>query len=182
MSRRDSLRKLAKKFPAPPELRKILDEARDHSDRSAAIIVTAVIEALLEKLIVRRQIHTTSQLIEQLFKNRGPLSDFHSKILIAVAFGIVTPQMGEEFHRLKRVRNVFAHATVDVTFDTPEIAQEIEGSPMLAAMYGAAEKSNPPEKPFRLSSKAAYLLIARLLCIILSGHHKQFGGEELLGD
>ncbi len=89
MSKRDPLKQLIKKFPAPEDLRKIIEGLAEESDRSAAIVAASILEGLLERVIIHRLKNKDTNLIGQLFSNRGPLSDFHSKILIASAFGII---------------------------------------------------------------------------------------------
>ncbi|NGX95089.1 MAG: hypothetical protein G4V63_07615 [Candidatus Afipia apatlaquensis] len=176
MSKRDALRALGKRFPAPSELTKTLDAAYEQPDRSAAIVATAIIESILEKIIVARLKHKEPDLIGKLFKDRGPLSDFHSKILVATAFGVISPNMGSELHRIKAIRNVFAHAKIDVNFDTPEIAEEVNGFLMLKAMQSVASDS----KDISVSNKRTFILMIRILCIMISTDHKTVSGEELV--
>src|SRR6266849_355365 len=97
MSNRDALRKLSRKYPATPEIDKIMDDLRaGKDDPHIAIIATAIAEAALERLITKKLQVRTKNLLGQLFLNRGPLSDFHSKILVANAFGVITTNMAEE--------------------------------------------------------------------------------------
>jgi DNA-binding MltR family transcriptional regulator len=177
--KRDALRKLGKKFPAPPELERTLVNCRKESDRSAAIITTAIVESVLEKLIVKHLSCTESNLVGQLFNQRGPLSDFHSKILIATAFGVISPNTAAELHRVKAIRNVFAHATVEITFDTKEIAEEISTFLMLNAMKAVPR---PPESEIDYPNKTAFLLMIQILCIVMDDQHRELGGAELFGD
>src|SRR5687768_1848430 len=111
MSVRDALRKLSRTFPAPPEIKEILEALDKEPDRSAAIIAASLIEGALERLIARYLVHSYPELLGQLFTNRGPVSDFHSKIVVATAFGVISRNMGEELHMVKAIRNAFAHST-----------------------------------------------------------------------
>src|SRR5437879_165892 len=106
-SNREALRRLSREFPAPPELDAILNNLRDKDDMSVAIMVVAIIEAKLEELIVSKLKVSNNTLTARLFLNRGPMSDFDSKILIAEAFGVLDSPMAQELHSMKAIRNVF---------------------------------------------------------------------------
>ena len=54
MANRDALRKLSQKFPASPELEKILDALRDKDDLHTAIIAVSIVETTLERVIISR--------------------------------------------------------------------------------------------------------------------------------
>ncbi|TAL81950.1 MAG: hypothetical protein EPN75_03315 [Beijerinckiaceae bacterium] len=178
MSKRDPLKQLIKKFPAPEDLRKIIEGLAEESDRSAAIVAASILEGLLERVIIHRLKNKDTNLIGQLFSNRGPLSDFHSKILIASAFGIIGRNAELDLNRIKTIRNVFAHAVHPVSFDTPEIHEEIGGFIVLDAMYKTAEKGKHPLP--RMPNKQAYLLAVHVLCIAYDGAHQQMGGKPIM--
>jgi DNA-binding MltR family transcriptional regulator len=63
---------------------------------------------------------------EHLFSNRGPLSDFQGKILVAHAFRIIDDNFAEELHSLRAIRNTFAHSKIPVSFDTELIKRELQ--------------------------------------------------------
>jgi DNA-binding MltR family transcriptional regulator len=163
MSNREALRKLSKKFPDRPELKKIFDGIRSLDDRSAAIMATALVEAVLERHIIKKLSVSAPDLIGALFHNRGPLSDFHSKILIATAFGVIRPDMAEDLHRMKAIRNVFAHAKISVTFNTLEIAKE---SSEFTIVNRISDAIHALEKhtPIDLTKKNGFLFFAHIFC------------------
>ena len=101
MSNCRALRELSRKFPAPPEVEKILNDLRTKDDYHAALIAVSIVEATLERLIVSRLRKTDKEFLNSLFENRGPLSDFNSKILVAEAFGIVTGPLAAELHSMR---------------------------------------------------------------------------------
>jgi len=177
MSKRDPLRTLSKKLPPPPELAAALENIYDQPDRSAAIVGSAIIEALLENIIIKQLRCKDPGLIGQLFNNRGPLSDFHSKILVATAIGMITPQVGDELHRIKAIRNVFAHAKADVTFETPEIAAEIDEFMLYKVMIATMEKMG---NKLHFTNKKRYLFTIHLLSAMMNDVHKEVTGESLL--
>jgi len=175
MSNREALRRLSRKYPTPPEIERLLEGLRDSADMLAAITATAILEAALEKLISAKFKAKREALIGQIFLNRGPLSDFHSKILIANAFGIITSRMAEELHSLKAVRNVFAHAKVEISFDHELIKREVDSSGMLNAMR-AVEKTAGSK--LDLTNKQWFLLVAKLLLVVIDGLEKHPGTAD----
>jgi hypothetical protein len=125
MSNREALRKLIRRIPPPPDVKEAIRNLAKDAPIAAAVVGGSIIEVALERLITTKLRRKAPDLQGQLFQNRGPLSDFHSKILIAHAFGITPPHMVEDLHSIKAIRNAFAHAKVPITFDTPEVAKEI---------------------------------------------------------
>jgi hypothetical protein len=117
MPKRDALRALSRKFPAPQEVKSILEGLDSEPDRVVAIVGSAIAESFLERAIISRLQDKSPELIGQLFNNRGTMGEFHSKILIAQAFGVIPPFQASEFIRINAIRNVFAHASVNVTFE-----------------------------------------------------------------
>jgi DNA-binding MltR family transcriptional regulator len=179
MSKRDRLRQLIREFPSLGEVQSLLADLEKEDDRTIAIISVALIEAVLERIIIHRLNYKTPALIGQLFQNRGPLADFHSKILVATAFGIVGHGAAEELHRIKIVRNVFAHTAKKLTFDTPEIASELKQSLVLRAITLASEGLGRPIKPLDWDNKSIFILIVRLWLITYDGAHQKLGGNPL---
>ncbi|MGO4728087.1 MULTISPECIES: hypothetical protein [unclassified Inquilinus] len=178
MAKRSPLGDLSRRLPTPPEVKSTLNSLREAPDQVAVIVGTSIVEALLERLIIGWMKHKTKDLESRLFGMKGPLSDFNSKILISVAFGIITPGMGEELHRLRAIRNVFAHAKQHVTFDTPEISAEADRFIMLNAMSKHAIDEGREDVP--LNGKAGFLYICQVMCIIIDGWHDKYFGSRLM--
>lgn len=179
MSNRDALRKLSKKFPPPPELKETLDALYEGSDLNAAIVGTALIEAGLERLLVGCLASNDKTLPGKLFENRGPLSDFNSKILTGQAFGMISEGMAQELHTIRHIRNVFAHSRVPVTFDTPQVAKEVRESGMMKAM-AKVEDPSAREAIEAFPTKRAFILLIQILFIMLDNALKKRGGGSLL--
>ena len=175
MSNRDALRKLSRKFPLPPEIDKIMDSLRQGTDLAVAITATSIVEAHLERLLTTKFIWRKKELAGQIFLNRGPLSDFHSKILVAEAFGHVTPNMAQELHSLKAIRNVFAHAKVPITFEHELIAREVASLRMFTAIQDAEKETG---HKLELSPKAWFLLVTKTLLILFDTIQKHHGNAD----
>jgi hypothetical protein len=76
--------------PTPPEIEKTMKILEGKNDIHVAIIAVSIIESTLEKLLISRLSNRDKPFVDSLFQNRGPMSDFNSKILIAEAFGLLT--------------------------------------------------------------------------------------------
>ena len=98
---RNGLRELSRRFPSPSELRRTFDALRDDTDRSVAIVAASIADNVLEQLLLTHMERATPDLIAMIFGMRGPLSDFHSKILIAGAFGVVSANMAKDLNRIR---------------------------------------------------------------------------------
>jgi hypothetical protein len=175
MASKDPLKKLMRQFPAPAELEQMLETLGQGDDRTIAIVGASVLEAILERFIQRRLAFCDSTLAGQLFYNRGPLSDFHGKIIVAQACGYITTPMAKELLLVKSIRNAFAHAVVGISFDTPEVRTKLDESIMLAAMLNATS-SDGRREPVATGAKA-FALIVRILTIIIDSNHQEAGGD-----
>lgn len=152
------------------------------SDHAAAIIASSLVEAVLERLLIASFPNKSKEVIPTLFENRGPLSDFNSKILIADAYCVKGANC-EELHRVRHIRNCFAHARELVTFDTPEIAQEVDDFAAAQAVrkvreeYQARGEISGYES---FSRKASFILSCHLLILMMNENHMKLGGENLI--
>lgn len=191
MSNRAALRKLTREFPEPQQVKDILISLNSGSDQSVAIVGAALLESTLERMIIHQLKVSDAKLVEQLFDNRGPLSDFSSKILIAVAFGIISKQDGAHLHTIRHLRNAFAHSRVPLSFSTPEIRREVESLlkflEEMKGVYDAMVRAAPPEWnltefDLNIPPKSAFRLIIQLLIIVLNGKHRAAGGTSLYED
>jgi hypothetical protein len=81
-----------------------------------------------------------------------------------------------ELNRMKAIRNVFAHAKTDVTFDTPEIAAEVSG---FLGNVGMQAVLKTMENPPSLSNKWIFVTIVRTVCAQISEDHQEISGEAL---
>jgi hypothetical protein len=175
VSNHEALRKLSRKFPAPPEIERIMNDLRGEKDISVAIVASAIVESSLEQLIIQKLKTKKSALIGQIFKSGGPMADFHSKILIANAFQIITSNMAEELHSIKTIRNTFAHAKMPISFDHELIAREINSLKMLTAIRSIEKET---EHTLELVNKAWFLLITKLILIMFD----EFGAHTGTAD
>lgn len=99
------------------ELQAIFDEILLQTDRGAAIISASILEEHLTD-VLRKRLILTSRLSERLFNfdKNGPLSDFAQKIDIGFAVGIISSELRDDLHNIRRVRNAFAHHVEPLNF------------------------------------------------------------------
>jgi DNA-binding MltR family transcriptional regulator len=181
VSKRDALRSLSAKFPAPRELKDIFDTLEHDAPRSVAIIAGAIIEGMLERIIISHLKDKEPNLIGRLFKNKGPLSDFDSKILIAHAFWIITPADAEDLHRIKSVRNAFAHATQKVTFDTPEILSQLKETISWNRILNDSEIEDHTKLFLsKMKGHDIFLILSKVYCGYLNKVHIESAGTHLI--
>jgi DNA-binding MltR family transcriptional regulator len=163
-SAREALRRLSRRHPAPAELEKILNDLMSAPDMSVAIVSAALVEAMLEKLLQSRFVSSDPNLIGRIFNNRGPMSDFDSKILIAHAFGFITDDIAADLHSLQAIRNAFAHAKVQISFDHDIIGREIASLKMRDEILGSLEDKR---QAISLDNRGLYAIVARILIRII---------------
>jgi len=177
---KETLRSLTSKVPEPDEADRIMIGLHRQSDRTAAIVGASLVESTLQELIGSAMSNKALDLPEKLFENRGPLSDFNSKILIAQAFVLISDRMASDLQRIRRVRNCFAHARVHVDFETPVVAREVSELAAVMAVR-ATEAQYAPEDPFPYKShKTSYGLSCYITMTILQHqikHGKRANGQ-----
>lgn len=164
MTKRKGLSELTRRVPSPDEISTILDQVRKSSDISAAITATAIVEARLEVIIARRFEQQDAGLMEKIFQNRGPLSDFNSKILLAHAMGAITGPLAQELHNIRAIRNAFAHSKLHLTFEEAALKAHVSNFGMLAAMIALDTDELP--RMSELPVKQQFMLVLQIVLIM----------------
>jgi hypothetical protein len=132
-----------------------LEELKTQSDRGAAVIAAAVLDDLLELLILERFIELGSERRESLFKRTGaPLSSFSAKIEVSYALGVISNGIRLGLHLIRDVRNEFAHRIEQVTFDHPDVAKIIE-----TRMMGPLQKPGKANREKYLDSFSVFAML-----------------------
>lgn len=97
-------------------------------DRVVAIIGASFVESALKRAIVRYLNKGISRnKVEELFVFNGPLDRFSSKIKIGHALGIYNSRVQADLDCVREIRNVYAHTSLHVKFDTREVADACKG-------------------------------------------------------
>lgn len=95
---------------------------RGESDRGVMILAATMVEDALVTALQRELKHAnTSEMRDKLFGGDGPLSSFSKRISFAQAMGMAPKEVCKQMHTVREVRNVAAHAHVDVDFSVQQI-------------------------------------------------------------
>lgn len=97
----------------------------DTSDRSAAIVASALVEHGLE-VAIGASLENADNLSGLFQGPSAPIGTFSARILIARALGCISAEVEQDLRIIKEVRNSFAHALMRISFKTPELAATCE--------------------------------------------------------
>ena len=105
-------------------------ELNGASDRAAAILAAAYFEAKLHDAIMRefsirnRDLSILLESGEKIFKHNNPIKNFADKIEIAFALGLYSDEVRKNLHKIREIRNHFAHASMPITFEHDDISNK----------------------------------------------------------
>jgi DNA-binding MltR family transcriptional regulator len=141
------------------QVKAFLGELKTQSDRGVAIVAAAMLEELLELIILARLIEIPSKRKEALFdRMNAPLSSLSAKIEMAFALGIINETARRAMHLVRDVRNKFAHRLEPLTFHHPEVIGLIEGKDAM-----------PSVKAMKKPTKEQFLDTIQALAVVLYG-------------
>jgi len=96
-------------------------EARDESDRSAALILSSNLDNCLRNLLDGHFIPISPDHDDYLFKGHGPLSTFSSRIYISFSLGLINDSEFHDLNLIRKIRNKFAHDEERISFESDPI-------------------------------------------------------------
>jgi DNA-binding MltR family transcriptional regulator len=96
-----------------------------HADRSYCIILASMIERHLEQAIIERLRLINKDAEKPLFDREGALSTFFGNIHLGYALGLFSDTVRDDLNVIRRIRNAFAHSSLPITFESPEVSDEI---------------------------------------------------------
>ena len=85
-----------------------LKEIKTGSDRVAGIVTPAFLDDL-PGIVLRNHLHQNDELLNDMLKPGGKLGEFGIKIDMALLLGIISDRARKDLHRIRRIRNEFAH-------------------------------------------------------------------------
>lgn len=104
----------------------VLEEIRQGSPRSTAIVAAAFVEDHLTQVIkqhlVKAPVNRAKNPIEDMFKSEGPLGDFGTKTDFAYLTSRISKQACIELHAIRNIRDDFAYKRDTSNFDDGTIA------------------------------------------------------------
>lgn len=92
---------------------------RTESDRAAAVLAGAYLDAFLEQLL--RGLLVSGPWTDQLFEQVGGLGSFSGKIAMVCSLGIAEESVCRDLDLVRKIRNHFAHHVFEATFDTSPV-------------------------------------------------------------
>ncbi|MGH7860101.1 MAG: hypothetical protein ACREQY_22470 [Candidatus Binatia bacterium] len=106
----------------PKDMLPIFRVYHAETDRGAAIVAASLLDDLLEQLLRRSMLPCAS---DDFFRGYGPLSSFSAKIDLARFLGLIGRGEYSELHRIRKIRNVFAHSLdPELSFDPNRAASD----------------------------------------------------------
>ncbi len=131
----------------------ILAEMDSLDNRTSAIVAASLIENNLALAIMGRFRTLEDNDQKCIFEDRGVLSDFSSKIDIGFALNLYGRLVRDDLHKIRQIRNQFAHHLEVRDFDHPEVAGKYDG--LNARRY--LDDLARPKHPHPLPRKELYL-------------------------
>lgn len=89
-------------------------------DRSCAILCASYLDECLD-VMIRNAILGNKAAIDELLSDMRPLSSFSAKINFAFCLNLIHDIVYNDLHRIRRIRNAFAHQVDDLTFATDPV-------------------------------------------------------------
>lgn len=151
-----------------PSQRPIVDELEQQTDRGAAIIGAALVESLLrQSLESRMRLRTSSEkrTANRLFGTMGPLSSFSAKIDLGVLLGLYPEEVRADLHRIREVRNQFAHEQEPRDFGFPKISDDCAKFWLPHNLFIVATAGGSQGLP--ADARGRYILTVKLLVSLL---------------
>jgi hypothetical protein len=119
------LREITKTRLTRSQTRDSIVAASQLDDRSCAIVLSAMLDHGLEKLLLANMQPLTADRKGQLFSGFGPLATSSAKIRIAAAFDVIGPRAAHDLEALNDIRNTFAHAAQRLSFRNHRVRKRL---------------------------------------------------------
>ena len=150
-SKPKTLKALLKEAPSHDDIHRTLAELQLAPDYTTALVASALMETMVKYLIATHLIPLGAEHTERIFgETNGILGSFSAKINMSYALGLIGPETKEVLHRIRAIRNFFAHFTKHASFDDSEIRAECERFPFSKGMR-EIHKHHPEIREFHMS-------------------------------
>ena len=108
------------------------------SDRAAALLAGSFLEEQIQALL--SVLVEDKKVVEPLFKGYG-LSSFNACIDMVYALGYIPKELREELHRIRNIRNHFAHHPDVTDFNTQRVRDWCSALTTATLILGGQERS-----------------------------------------
>jgi DNA-binding MltR family transcriptional regulator len=162
-----ALKSLLKEKPTIEDIQRCVKELQTDGVRGVAVLACALLEDVLRLAILNKMVDLTKDEQDRLFVGITPIGTLSAKTQIAYAFGIIDPATRNDLNVMREIRNGITHTTLNITFDTPEIANLCNNLNCLSP----SSPSSSPAKPFLISKaktpRERYVAAAEILMLEL---------------
>jgi len=137
------------------EIKSLIAEMFDQSDRATAIVAATIIDELLGRCLLgfMREDKQAKELLLNVYK---PLSSLKAKTDLAYMLGLLTDDERSDIEIIRKIRNDFAHKFDNRLFTTPDVKA------LCGKMLGF-KNSNPPKEMPPISGIDLYRFCATKL-------------------
>lgn len=116
-------------------LDQFLEVIAEESDRGSVLVAAAFIDSGLYA-ILKRSLVTHDKKPDPLFDHaNAPLSSFSSRTHLCHRLGLISPSLARDIHRIRKIRNAFAHDPSHCSFADPTVIAALDtlftGFPLL---------------------------------------------------
>jgi hypothetical protein len=122
-----TLRKLSAEAPSATDLTEAMEQVSSDHPRSAAILGATFLEDVVRLSIITKMVDLSKDEQDRLFVGTGPLSSFSAKTQLSYALGLIGKKARHDIDTIREIRNVFAHAKINISFQTEAVANAING-------------------------------------------------------
>ena len=120
------LKDLSRQTYSVEDVGRIVQELSRSEDRETAIVGAALVEAELEKLLVKNMVSLQKGEYKELFMNNGPLATSWARAKVAAALNIISRELHNDITQLMSIRNTFAHCARNLTFSDETVSEACE--------------------------------------------------------
>jgi DNA-binding MltR family transcriptional regulator len=140
------------------------ESSRIHDDRGAAILITNYLDFALMAAIAHKLKIDGKEYMDVLFDEHCPLYTFDAKIKMGYALLLYGKKTYKQLARIKNIRNTFAHAYQEITFETTEVTMECEALEIYEplSMVSTSAFDTPREKFLEICDATALILINQM--------------------
>jgi hypothetical protein len=149
----------------------------EQSDHGVALVGAAYVDLVLQEAITYRLPNQDSQVLEEMFGDRGALQPFGARIQLGYLLGIYSSAGLKDLRAIKDIRNAFAHSANALAFDNPDIKQVTTG---LHYQQKVQYSGKPRPETSRERFVRTIEILSDLMLSDMTSRRSGRGGENLL--
>lgn len=108
------------------EIQAAVKEIREQTDRGSVIVGAAMVEEMLAVVLQSRMTEMNRTHYDAFFGFNGPGGSLSNKIELLYGLGLCNESFYGLLHKIRSIRNQFAHRIEPLTFDDPIIAPLVD--------------------------------------------------------